>query len=284
MNSQHQITNPQSSILNPQFITLLTDFGARDYFVPAVKGVIYTINPQVQITDLTHEIAPHDIASAAFILAACYHDFPRNTIHLVVVDPGVGSERRAIVVEAGDYLFVGPDNGVFSYVYTRESGVKVFQVADDRFTGRHMSSTFHGRDLFAPVAAWLSCGLSPGALGEEIEDYIRLEIPKPKVNGEKLEGSIIHIDRFGNCITNFTLGEFPLERVGQSGVRLDFAGREITRFCTHFAEAAGSGELFAYTGSAGYWEIAVWCGSAAEMTDAKVGSEVILYNSSMEHR
>ncbi|MBO0798591.1 MAG: SAM-dependent chlorinase/fluorinase [Blastocatellia bacterium] len=281
MNSQNQITNPRSSIFNPQFITLLTDFGLRDYFVPAVKGVIYTINPQVQIADLTHEVAPHDIASAAFILAACYRDFPRNTIHLVVVDPGVGSERRAIVIEAGDYQFVGPDNGVFSYVYAREAGIRVFHVTSDEVIGGRNSRTFQGRDLFAPVAAWLSRGLSPGALGEEIEDYIKLEIQKPKVNGQKIEGSIIHIDRFGNCITNLTLGEFPLERVRQPGVKLEFAGREVTRFCTHFAEAAGSGELFAYPGSAGYWEIAIWCGSAAEVTGAQVGDHVI---GTMEHR
>jgi S-adenosyl-L-methionine hydrolase (adenosine-forming) len=251
-------------------ITLLTDFGTRDYFVPAVKGVIYTINPQVQIADISHEIAAQDITSAAFVLAACYHDFPRGSIHLAVVDPGVGSERRAIVVEAGEYLFVGPDNGIFSYIFERESRVRVFHITRAQFYRPNASQTFQGRDLFAPVAAWLSRGVSPGALGDEIDDYIRLEIPGPKLGEEKVEGRIIHIDRFGNCITNLTAADV------QSISKIEFAGREITRFCSHFAESAGSGELFAYIGSAGYWEIAVWCGSAAELTGARVGMEVVL--------
>jgi S-adenosyl-L-methionine hydrolase (adenosine-forming) len=257
-------------------ITLLTDFGTLDYFVPAVKGAIFTINPQVQIADITHEIPPQDIASAAFILAACYQDFPRGTIHLAVVDPGVGSERRPIAVQAGAYLFVGPDNGIFSYIYARESWVRVIHITRDRFFRQRMSQTFHGRDIFAPAAAWLARGLSPDALGDEIEDYFKLEIPLPRISGGEIEGRVIHIDRFGNCITNVTANELALDRAGQSAIKMLFAGREITRFCTHFAESAGREELFAYIGSAGYWEIAVWCGSAAQMTGAQVGTEVVL--------
>jgi S-adenosyl-L-methionine hydrolase (adenosine-forming) len=251
------------------FITLLTDFGTRDYFVPAVKGVIYTINPQVQVVDISHEVAAQAIASAAFILAACYQNFPKGTIHLAVVDPGVGSLRRAIVVEAGSYLFVGPDNGIFSYVYDRESRVRAFQITRDQFFRPDASRTFQGRDLFAPVAAWLSRGLSPGALGDEIDDYLRLEIPRPKLGEEKVEGRIIHIDRFGNCLTNLTAADL------QSVTRIEFAGREITRIYSHFAESAGTRDLFAYIGSAGYWEIAIWCGSAAELTGARVGMEIV---------
>lgn len=250
-------------------ITLLTDFGTRDYFVPAVKGVIYTINPEARIVDLTHEIAPQDLASAAFTLAACYREFPKGTIHLAVVDPGVGSERRAIVVEAGGYLFVGPDNGIFSYVYDRESGIRVFHATRREFFRPEVSRTFQGRDLFAPVAAWLSRGLSPEALGAEIEDYCRLESAKPKFVGEKIIGRIIQIDRFGNCLTNITAEE------AQAVTRIDFAGRVITRFYEYFEEAAGNQELFAYVGSAGYWEIAVWCGSAAELSGAQIGTEVV---------
>jgi S-adenosyl-L-methionine hydrolase (adenosine-forming) len=265
-------------------ITLLTDFGTLDYFVPAVKGVIYTINPQVQIADITHEIPPHDIASAAFTLAACYRDFPRDTVHLVVVDPGVGSQRRAIAVQAGAYLFVGPDNGVFSYVYAGESEVRVIHITREQYFRQGMSRTFHGRDLFAPVAAWLSRGLWPDALGDEIKDYCKLEIPHPRISRGKIEGCVIHIDRFGNCITNVTANELSLDRVNRSAIKMDFAGREITRFCTHFAESAGREELFAYIGSAGYWEIAVWCGSAAQMTGAQVGKEVVIEDpSQMEH-
>ncbi len=257
-------------------ITLLTDFGNLDYFVPAVKGVIYTINPGVRIADITHEIPPHDIASAAFILSACYNDFPRDTIHLAVVDPGVGSERRAIVVETGAHLFVGPDNGVFSYIYARESIVRVIHITSEQFYRRGVSPTFHGRDIFAPVAAWLSCGLSPDALGNEIADYIKLEIPKPMVTQGKIEGCVIHIDRFGNCVTNITAEDLPLDLVNQSEIKMGFADRQINRFYRHFAASAGTQELFAYLGSAGYWEIAVWCGSAAQFAGAQVGKEVVL--------
>src|SRR5262249_37163093 len=149
-------------------ITLLTDFGLSDYFVPAVKGVILTIGPGTEIIDITHDVPAQDVQSAAFTLGACYHNFPAGTIHVAVVDPGVGSSRRAIVVEAADstgYFFVGPDNGVFSYVYARESKVRVFHITDDRYFRHPVSPTFHGRDVFAPVAARIACGARPEEIG-----------------------------------------------------------------------------------------------------------------------
>ncbi len=262
-------------------ITLLTDFGTADYFLPAVKGVILSIHPQAQIIDLTHEIPAQDIAAAAFTLGASYQNFPAGTIHVAVVDPGVGSARRAIVVRAGNQLFVGPDNGLFSYVYAQESPVKVFQIEREEYFRHPVSATFHGRDVFAPIAAWLSRGMQPESVGREIHDYAKVEIPLPQADetGNRIIGSILHIDRFGNCITNLTVREIQPQSIPALS-RLLFAGREITRFGSHFAEAlntdAGRDELFAYPGSAGFWEIALWCDSAAQRLAVKRGAQIIL--------
>ncbi|HMV51874.1 MAG TPA: SAM-dependent chlorinase/fluorinase [Blastocatellia bacterium] len=273
-------------------ITLLTDFGTADYFIPAVKGVILSINPTIQIIDLTHEIPPQDIAAGAFTLGACYQHFPAGTVHVAVVDPGVGSARRAIIVRAGKWLFVGPDNGLFSYVYRCESQVEVFQIERAEYFRHPVSATFHGRDVFAPVAAWLSRGVQPEAVGQEIQDYVRLEIPQPVKEGfAETDGAdfslsslseqtkvrstaqIIHIDRFGNCITSLTERELPNP---PAAARLLLAGREITQFGSHFAQATEKNELFAYLGSAGFWEIALWCDSAAARFGVERGAEVIL--------
>lgn len=256
-------------------ITLLTDFGTADYFIPAVKGVILSINPKAQIIDLTHEIPPQDISGGAFTLGACYHNFPAGTVHVAVVDPGVGSARRAIVVAAGRQLFVGPDNGIFSYVYAREAQAAVFQIEREEYFRAPVSTTFHGRDLFAPVAAWLSLGLKPEAFGGQIADYIKFDLPRPlfAASGGRVSGSVIHIDRFGNCITNLTANELP---VGSSAVRLRLSRYEVNQIGSHFAQAAGKGELIAYLGSAGYWEIGLWCDSAAKHLGVQRGAEVIL--------
>ncbi|HEY8459864.1 MAG TPA: SAM-dependent chlorinase/fluorinase [Blastocatellia bacterium] len=261
-------------------ITLLTDFGLSDYFVPAVKGVILTINPGTRIIDITHDVEPHDIQSAAFTLGACYHYFPPGTIHAAVVDPGVGSSRRAIVASAGGHFFVGPDNGVFSYVYARESNPRVFHVTNDRYFRHPVSATFHGRDVFAPVAAHIAGGTRPEEVGVEIEDYVKFEIPRPRFAETRgaIEGRIIHIDRFGNVITNFTEAELKPGAIAPSTrIRIgEGAGREVRRFNAYFAEAADQDDLFAYPGSAGFWEIALWRRSAAEFIGARRGDKVTL--------
>jgi len=258
-------------------ITLLTDFGLSDYFVPAVKGVILTINPEVPIIDITHDVAAHDIQSAAFTLGACYRNFPSGTVHVVVVDPGVGSSRRAIIADAGGYFFVGPDNGVFSFIYARESNPRVFHVTDDRYFRHPVSATFHGRDVFAPVAAHIARGAMPEEIGAEIDDYVRFEIPRPEWIETRgmIEGRVIHIDRFGNCVTNFTEAELKLDEIASS-TKIHLRGREVGRFNAYFAEATGRDDLFAYLGSAGFWEIALWRRSAAEFINAHHGDEVIL--------
>ena len=151
-------------------ITLLTDFGTADYFVGAMKGVIFSINPTARVVDITHEIPPHDIRAGAFTLHAVYKSFPPQTIHVAVVDPGVGSTRRPILVVGGDQFFVGPDNGLFGYVYEREPRCRVFHLTREEYFRRPVSQTFHGRDIFAPVAAALSRGVEPPELGDEIKD------------------------------------------------------------------------------------------------------------------
>jgi hypothetical protein len=255
-------------------ITLLTDFGTADYFVGAVKGVILSINPQALITDLTHQVPAHDIEYAAFTLGACWHNFPAGAVHLAVVDPGVGSARRVIVVEAGGHLFVGPDNGIFSYVYARQSARVRHVTRSDLFL-HPLSATFHGRDVFAPLAAHLSLGARPEMLGPVISDYHRFELPEPVADESgMITASIIHLDRFGNCVTSLTARELSPAAI-KAGARLIIGRRIINRFGTHYAQSSAD-ELFAYLGSAGYWEIAVWQGSAARVLEARRGTQVTL--------
>ena len=181
-------------------MTLLTDFGTTDYFVAAVKGVILTSNPNARIVDITHEIAPHDIEDGAFTLLAACASFPTGTIHVAVVDPGVGSSRRPILIEAREQFFVGPDNGIFSYVCDLAARVEVVHLTNTKYFRHPVNPTFNGRDIFAPVAAALSLGAKPDQLGKKIKDYIRLKPLKAERSrrGEIL-GRVIHIDRFGNC-------------------------------------------------------------------------------------
>jgi S-adenosylmethionine hydrolase len=254
-------------------ITLTTDFGLADYFVPAMKGVIYTINPAAEVVDLTHQVPPHDIYSAAFTLMCCYKDFPKMTLHVVVVDPGVGSSRRAILVMTDDYNFIGPDNGVFSYIYQREHVNRIVHFTTEHYFRTPVSSTFHGRDIFAPFAAYTSKLVDWRKMGEEINDPVRFNTPAPVVLSEKqIRGHVIHIDRFGNIITNITAEELTGERV-RSGARVRVGKHEAARVLTHFAEASRD-ELFAYFGSAGFLELAISRQSAARAVEARRGIEV----------
>ena len=261
-------------------ITLLTDFGVADYFVPAVKGVIYTVHSEARVVDVTHDIVEHDIESAAFTLGACYREFPAGTIHVAVVDPGVGSARRPIVVEAGGQIFVGPDNGIFSYVYAREADVRVYRIEREELFRRPVSPTFHGRDVFAPVAAHLEAGrVRPAELGERVADPVRIELPAPQpVAHGAIRGCLIQVDRFGNCVTNLTANELRLVPPGRPGPQwmLTVGAFKIVFFTTHFAAHPREGELFAYLGSAGYWEVGLWRASAAALIDARRGMEALL--------
>jgi len=254
-------------------ITLTTDFGDADYYVPAMKGVILSINPAAEIVDLTHQIPPHDIYAAAFMLKCCYIDFPNDTIHVVVVDPGVGSNRRAIMVMTDNHRFIGPDNGVFSYIYQCEPVNRIVHFTTEHYFRSPVSNTFHGRDVFAPCAAYVSKLVEWRMMGEEISDPVRFNIPAPATLADgRIKGHVIHIDRFGNVITNITAGELTDAAIA-AGARVRIGKMEPARVLTHFAEA-GPNELFAYFGSAGFLELAVLRQSAARMAEARRGAEV----------
>ena len=240
-------------------ISLLTDFGTADYYVGAVKGAILSVNPSAVIVDITHEIPPQDVAAGAFTLLAAYKTFPAGTIHVAVVDPGVGSTRRPIIVSANGQFFVGPDNGLFTYIYDREPSHRIIHVTADRFFRPEPSTTFHGRDIFAPVAAALSNGVAIEEFGAEINDEIRLPSLETPLR-------IIHIDRFGNCVTNITRDRLDSES-------LIINGRTIREFRQFYGEGDNE-SLFAIWGSAGFLEISVNGGSAARVLGANRGDEV----------
>lgn len=240
-------------------ISLLTDFGTADYYVGAVKGAILSINPSAVIVDITHEIPPQDVAAGAFTLLAAYKTFPAGTIHVAVVDPGVGSTRRPIIVSANGQFFVGPDNGLFTYIYDREPSHRIIHVTADRFFRSEPSTTFHGRDIFAPVAAALSNGVAIEEFGAEINDEVRLPSLETPLR-------IIHIDRFGNCVTNITRDRLDSES-------LIINGRTIREFRQFYGEGDNE-SLFAIWGSAGFLEISVNGGSAARVLGANRGDEV----------
>lgn len=255
-------------------VTLTTDFGTRDYFVGAMKGVILGVNPEVQIVDIAHDLPPQDVPDAAFVLSNAYRHFPNGTVHCVVVDPGVGSERKPLVVAAGDQFFVGPDNGVFSFVYERETIRGIFEIANRTFMRPEISDTFHGRDLFAPAAAHLSKGIPPDAFGPEMSEYIRLDIVRPSVAGGILTGTVVHVDRFGNLVTNISRGAFAEFTAGRSfEIRMDAC--RIHSLSTSYAEVRPR-EPLALFGSADLLELSVNSGSAAELLGVGRGATIFI--------
>jgi S-adenosylmethionine hydrolase len=254
--------------LNRNLIALLTDFGTRDYFVGALKGVILSINREAQIVDITHEIEPQNISAAAFTLRACYKNFPAGTIFVAVVDPGVGSKRRAILVETADHFLIAPDNGLLSFVFNEPADFRVFELANKKFFAERVSATFHGRDVFAPVAAHLSKGVSPDEFGSEIKDFVRIEENKPRRIGEsEIEAEIVGSDRFGNLITNLKREDLPEKFV------LEVGKTKIENLREYFAESR-EGEIFMIFGSAGFLEIAAFQNSAKNLLQAGIGGKI----------
>jgi len=250
-------------------IALLTDFGLEDYYVGAMKGVILSISPNAPIIDISHNIRPQDIRSAAFVLAACWRDFPEGTIFVAVVDPGVGSDRRAILATAEGRFFVAPDNGLLSFVLNGGS-VLAFQLTNEKYFKHPISRTFHGRDIFAPVAAHLSNGTPPEEFGPQIRDFVRFESSRPRRNSNgEAEGEIIYIDVFGNLVTNLRRGDVPAEFV------IEINGHQTSRLAEFYAGET-AGEIFAIFGSAGYLEISANRDSAARLLNANVGEKVLV--------
>lgn len=237
-------------------ITLTTDFGTKDHYAGAVKGVILGINPGAVIVDITHEIEDYGIMEAAFRLTAFYSYFPRGTVHVVVVDPGVGGERKALALEAEGYFFVGPDNGVFSMIYEKNPDAVVYEITNPDFMLPEVSRTFHGRDIFAPAAAHISTGVEPGQMGDIVTSPVRLQMPTPKQTAEGIIGEVVYSDSFGNLVTNI---EGALLRKDS---RIYFGDTFIGGLSSAYSDAA-PGEILALVGSSGFLEISISHASAA---------------------
>ena len=252
-------------------ITLTTDFGTKDWFVGTIKGVILRIQPGATVLDITHEIPAGNLRAAAFALAASCRFFPRGTIHVAVVDPGVGSRRGAILVQTSDYFFLGPDNGILSWALKREKIQSVRRLENEKYFLLPVSQTFHGRDVFAPVAAHLSEGVPLKNFGPEQKEFIRLPWPEPKRLAGKLQGEIIYIDRFGNAITN--LNSEWLADLDAAKVYILAAGHRLSGVKGFYQEAP-AGRAVALVSSSGFLEIAVNGGSAAAKLRLRIGDKV----------
>jgi S-adenosyl-L-methionine hydrolase (adenosine-forming) len=254
-------------------ITLTTDFGAADHFVGTMKGVICGIAPRAQMVDITHEIEPYNVNEAAFVIAQAWRYFPKKTVHVVVIDPGVGSARRPILAEAGGQFFIAPDNGVLSMVY--DAGPhKVRVITNAKLMLKTVSRTFHGRDVFAPAAAHLARGITAAVFGKPIQDYVRLAALHPrKVSETRWAGTILKVDRFGNLITSLHIESIP--QVRTRPIELRVGVERIRRLALTFSEAR-EGELFAIVGSSGYIEIAANQAPAAKITGCGAGAPVEL--------
>ena len=250
-------------------ITLTTDLGLTDAYVAAMKGVILGINPEAKLVDICHTIKPQNIPQAAFVLSQAYPFFPEGTIHVVVVDPGVGTRRRAIILKTKLATFIAPDNGVLSHVIQQSLAWEAVAITKPRFWRPKVSPTFHGRDIFAPVAAWLSLGFPLTDFGEVITSVTVLPLPQPYQAADgSIVGHIIHIDSFGNLITDLKGDDLPQAK---QGVTIEVGNHLISGLSRTYAEGSG---LLALIGSDGYLEIALKDGNASALLDAEVGDEV----------
>ena len=250
-------------------ITLLTDFGNKDGFVGTMKGVILVINPNVKIIDVSHEISQGDINSAGFILAQSAPYFPANTIHVAVVDPGVGSTRKALLVETPNAFFIAPDNGLLKFIFAKEKNCKVFEITNTAYFLDNVSNTFHGRDIFAPVAAFLSKGISPEKIGPVTNEFERGKISLPAEKGNNVFGEIIYIDHFGNLITNI-----PAKML-KSVNEIRIGNKTLPGIFTTYSSVKES-ELVSVIGSHGLVEIAKRNGNAHMELNAELATKVII--------
>lgn len=253
-------------------ITLTTDFGSKDVYVGVMKGVILGIAPDAVIVDISHSVRPQNVRQAGFLLASATPYFPPNTIHIVVVDPGVGTERRAIAVQTQRAWYVAPDNGVLSFVLNRESALRIVNLTNARYWLPTVSATFHGRDVFAPVAAHLARGVSVDDLGEPVDEIVTLPLSQPTRRADgSIVGHVLHIDQFGNCVT-----DIPAEMLAATPhVDVEVAGCRIRGLVPTYAMVA-PGAPVVLIGSVGYLEIAVREGSAACQMGIEVGEQVVV--------
>ena len=257
-------------------ITLTTDFGSNDHFVGAMKGVILEIVPDAQIVDICHAVQAFDVLDGALTISQAYSYFPTRTVHVVVVDPGVGTARRPIVASSDKYHFVAPDNGVLSLVYAREARMHVRHITSEHYFLQPVSNTFHARDIFSPVAAYLAKEVDGLKFGDEVEDFVRFSAPKPKaVDENRMRGVVLKVDRFGNLVTNVSPQDAPMLFAAGKAFKIVVGNREITEIHSAYAEGA-PGEVFGVLGSMGFLEIATNRGAAAQLTGAGKGSDVTI--------
>jgi S-adenosylmethionine hydrolase len=256
-------------------IALLTDFGTRDHFVGSMKGVISGIAPNVPVFDITHEIPPGGVDAAAFTLFACFRDLPAGTVIVAVVDPGVGSERRPIAAKADDRFLVGPDNGIFSYIFDVCPDAEAYAIETEFPRARPMSATFHGRDIFAPAAALIALGTPIAELGRPVSDPVRLPCIYPETRGETIIGRVMGMDRFGNIVTNV-----PADLIAD-GMAAELKGRRVAAKRRFYAEAR-KGELFMIAGSIGLIEISLNGDSAAAELGTEAGDRVVFAEADRE--
>lgn len=266
-------------------ITLLSDFGLSDSYVGAMKGVISSICPEARVVDITHEAPPQDVLQGAFLLSTAWHFFPSGTVHVSVVDPGVGTERKPLLVRVNDHFFLAPDNGILSLVLPAENaatapfqpyqaavspGVEAFALTNSAYWLHPVSNTFHGRDIFAPVAANLLLGIAPVDMGERVEEMVRLAVPQPSWQDGFLTGYVLHLDRFGNVVTNIVMRDIAEV---SDGIEIEVGKRKISRFSNTYGD---TNELTALIGGQGYLEVALPNGNAALELGVRVQDRVVV--------
>jgi S-adenosyl-L-methionine hydrolase (adenosine-forming) len=255
----------------PAIITLTTDFGYKDPFISEMKGVILSINPYASIVDVTHDIEPFNILEAGFVIGSSYRYFPSGTIHVVVVDPGVGSKRRPLVIEISRHKFVGPDNGVFARILQEVRSAECVEISNDKYVIRKESPTFQGRDVFAPAAAWLSRGVRLSEFGPKLTAPKTISITRPQVTENELTGEVVYIDRFGNAMTNIT--EKDLAPIGRD-YRVEIKGHSVSPV-KYYAQVASSG-LHCLVNSSGYLELFSYRDNASRLFGIMKGDVVFV--------
>ena len=257
-------------------ITLTTDFGNKDYFVGNIKGVILGINRDLDIISISHEVRSYNIREGAFIINAAYKYFPKSSIHIGIVDPGVGGTRRPILVEANNHYFIGPDNGLFSYIYKEDPKVKVIEIKSEHYFLKSEGTTFHGRDIFAPVAAWLSKGVKMTNFGDEITDFKRFPVPDiNRPDNDTVKGEIAYIDRFGNLISNITrtdIDQFIVNK-GIKGLQIRIKERTIAGLRDYYGQAEAGG-IDAIINSNGHLEVFSFMKNAKDILGVSIGEEI----------
>ena len=257
-------------------ITLTTDFGLKAPFVSMMKGVLFSINGSLNIVDISHDIDSQDIIEGSFVITQSYRFFPEGTIHIVVIDPGVGSTRRPLLVCASGHYFIGPDNGVLSQVITEDKNSSVIEITEEKYFLKGVSATFHGRDIFAPVAAWLSKGIPPHSFGRIITDYTQLSIPEIERGPTSIKGSVIYIDKFGNITTNIpdrVLDDLVQKGISTSNLLTSIGGIDVAGIKKYYAEVK-EGETGVIIDSFGLLEIYAFMGDAAKIHGLRKGDVV----------